>query len=96
MEVTKPKNLGRVAAGKRTTEIKRKRKEDLLRNQTVPPQVDSGTDSVPIGGGDSWKYGGGAVEILVGLGFALYLYCRKKPISVTHPIESNDDIFFIN
>ena len=38
-EVTKPKNPGRVAAGKRTAELNRKRKEDLLRNQKTVPRV---------------------------------------------------------
>ena len=57
-EVTKPKHPGRVAAGKRTAELNRKRKEDLLSNhKTVPPQVNSGVESVP-GGDSSWKYGG--------------------------------------
>ena len=36
-EVTKPKNPGRVAAGKRTAALNRKRKEDLLRNQKTVP-----------------------------------------------------------
>ena len=91
-EVTKTKHPGRVAAGKRTAELNRKRKEDLLNNhKTVPTQVDSGTESVP-GGDSSWKYGG-AVAILVGVGFALYLYHEKKPIPTTHPLESNNDIF---
>ena len=91
-EVTKTKHPGRVAAGKRTAELNRKRKEDLLNNhKTVPTQVDSGTESVP-GGDSSWKYGG-AVAILVGVGFALYLYHEKKPILTTHPLESNNDIF---
>ena len=95
-EVTiKPKHPGRVAAGKRTAELNRKRKEDLLNNhKTVPTQVDSGTESVP-GGDSSWKYGG-AVAILVGVGFALYLYHEKKPIPTTHPLESNNDIFKMN
>ena len=94
-EVTKPKHPGRVAAGKRTAELNRKRKEDLLSNHgTVPPQVDSGTKSVP-GGDSSWKYGG-AVAILVGVGFALYLYHEKKPIPTAHPLESNNDIFCMN
>ena len=91
-KVTKTKHPGRVAAGKRTAELNRKRKEDLLNNhKTVPTQVDSGTESVP-GGDSSWKYGG-AVAILVGVGFALYLYHEKKPIPTTHPLESNNDIF---
>ena len=93
-EVTiKPKHPGRVAAGKRTAELNRKRKEDLLNNhKTVPTQVDSGTESVP--GGDSlWKYGG-AVAILAVIGVALYLYHEKKP--ATHPLESNNDIFKMN
>ena len=94
-EITKPKHPGRVAAGKRTAELNRKRKEDLLSNrEKVPPQVDSGTESVP-GGDSSWKYGG-AVAILVGVGFALYLYHEKKPIPTTHPLESNNDIFRMN
>ena len=49
-EVTKPKNPGRVAAGKRTAELNRKRKEDLLRNQkTVPSDSGSGAEEVPRG-----------------------------------------------
>ena len=93
-EVTKPKHPGRVAAGKRTAELNRKRKEDLLSNrEKVPPQVDSGTESVP-GGDSSWKYGG-AAAIVVGVG-ALYLYHEKKPIPTTHPLESNNDIFRMN
>ena len=91
-EVTKTKHPGRVAAGKRTAELNRKRKEDLLNNhKTVPTQVDSGTESVP-GGDSSWKYGG-AVAILAVIGVALYLYHEKKPIPTTHPLESNNDIF---
>ena len=91
-EVTKTKHPGRVAAGKRTAELNRKRKEDLLNNhKTVPTQVDSGTESVP-GGDSSWKYGG-AVAILTVIGVALYLYHEKKPIPTTHPLESNNDIF---
>ena len=91
-EVTiKPKHPGRVAAGKRTAELNRKRKEDLLK---VPTQVDSGTESVP-GGDSSWKYGGG-VAILAVIGVALYLYHEKKPIPTTHPLESNNDIFRMN
>ena len=91
-EVTKTKHPGRVAAGKRTAELNRKRKEDLLNNhKTVPTQVDSGTESVP-GGDSSWKYGG-AVAILAVIGVVLYLYHEKKPIPTTHPLESNNDIF---
>ena len=91
-EVTKTKHPGRVAAGKRTAELNRKRKEDLLNNhKTVPTQVDSGTESV-LGGDSSWKYGG-AVAILAVIGVALYLYHEKKPIPTTHPLESNNDIF---
>ena len=95
-EVTiKPKHPGRVAAGKRTAELNRKRKEDLLNNhKTVPTQVDSGTESVS-GGDSSWKYGGG-VAILAVIGVALYLYHEKKPIPTTHPLESNNDIFKMN
>ena len=90
-EVTKTKHPGRVAAGKRTAELNRKRKEDLLNNhKTVPTQVDSGTESVP-GGDSSWKYGG-AVAILAVIGVALYLYHEKKP-APPKALLNNDDIF---
>ena len=85
-EVTKPKHPGRVAAGKRTAELNRKRKEDLLNNhKTVPPQVNSGTDSV-LGGDSSWKYG---VAMLVLAGGALYLYTRRAtPATPSTPVKS--------
>ena len=92
-EVTKTKHPGRVAAGKRTAELNRKRKEDLLNNhKTVPTQVDSGTESVP-GGDSSWKYGGLAIVVVISV--ALYVY-RKKPAPLTTsaaPPSNNDDIF---
>ena len=43
-EVTKPKNPGRVAAGKKTAEFNRERKEDLLNQKTVPSDTDSGNE----------------------------------------------------
>ena len=98
-EVTKLKNPGRVAAGKRTAELNRKRKEDLLRNQkTVPSDAGSGAEEVPRGLELSGRAlcGGGAVAILlVGAGFALYFYRgKKKPLPAAHSLESsNGEIF---
>ena len=55
--------------------MNQKRKEDLLSNRkTVPPQVNSGTDSVS-GGDSSWKYGG-ALTVIVGV-VAFYFYRGK-------------------
>ena len=96
MEVTKPKNPDRIAAGKRTAEMNRKRKEDLLRNhETVPLQVDLGTDSVPIGGGDSWKYGG---AIAIAVGIAIFFFWRRDSLSGTQPAvqQPKNNIFRIN
>ena len=101
-KVTKPKNPGRVAAGKRTAELNRKRKEDLLRNQkTVPSDTGSSAEEVHRGLELSGRAlcGGGAVAILlVGVGFALYLLSReKKPLPAAHSLESsNDEIFCMN
>ena len=94
-EVTiKPKHPGRVAAGKRTAELNRKRKEDLLNNhKTVPTQVDSGTESVP-GGDSSWKYGG-ALAVLAVIGVALYLY-GKTSDSTPSKAPPEHDIFCMN
>ena len=95
-EVTKPKHPGRVAAGKRTAELNRKRKEDLLSNrEKVPPQMDSGTESVPSGD-SSWKYGGAIAIVLTG--GALYLYTRRAtPATLsTKPSLPDNDIFRMN
>ena len=75
-EVTKPKNPGRVAAGKKTAELNRKRKEDLLNQKTVPSDTDSGTEEVPRGPELSSQalYRGGAVIIVaLALGGAFFL-----------------------
>ena len=94
-EVTKPKNPGRVAAGKKTAELNRKRKEDLLRNRKTVPL--DGTEEVPRGLELSGRAlcGGGAVAILlVCAGFALYLYRERKPLPAAHsPESSNGEIF---
>ena len=91
--VIKPKNPGRVAAGKRTAEINRKGKEDLLRNQkAVPSQVDSRTDWVPTGGGDSWKYSRGAVIADI-LFLETRLSVKDEDTAIQRP---ENDIFHMN
>ena len=108
-EVTKSKNEGRVAAGKRLVEWNRKNKADLLKNKADSvknkAQVDSSDTSsvqVPTSPEPSRAtfYGGGAVAILVGAGFALYLYREKKPLPAAlfaaHSLESsNGEIFCV-
>ena len=83
-EVTKPKHPGRVAQGHKLVALNRDRKKGLKAEQ--PAEQSS----------RATFYGGGAVAILVGVGFALYLYRVKKPIPVAHPLESSDDIFCMN
>ena len=99
--VTKPKNPGRVAAGKRTAEINRKRKEELLRNQkTVPSEKDSGPEGVPEGpeSSQAYKYGGGAV-IAVALGIAVFILWKRDLMQITFPPtvqQPENDIFRMN
>ena len=98
-EVTKPKSEGRVAAGNRLAEWHRKNKADLLKNKGQADSSDAPSVQVPTSPESSRStsfYGGGAVAILIGVGFALYLYRGKKPIPVAHPLESNDDMFCMN
>ena len=97
-KVTKPKNPGRVAAGKRTAELNRKRKEDLLRNQkTVPSDTGSSAEEVHRGLELSGRAlcGGGALAVLAVIGVALYLYHEKKP-APPKALSNNDDIFHMN
>ena len=102
-EVTKSKSEGRVAAGKRLVEWNRKNKADLLKNKAQVGSSDS--PSAPSGQQEPQSqastvfYGSGALAVLVvGVGFALYLY-RGKIASDSTPSEtaSNDnDIFCMN
>ena len=100
-QVTKVKNEGRVAAGKRLVEWNRKNKENLVKNREEVASSDSPSapsdQHEPQSRASTVIYGGGALAILVvGVGFALYLYHEKKPIPTTHPLESNNDIFSMN
>ena len=97
--VTKSKNAGRVAAGKRLVEWNRKNKADLVKNKGQVDSSDEPSVQVPTSPEPSRTtfYGGGALAILVGVGlFALYLHRGKKPTLVAHPIKSDDDIFCMN
>ena len=84
--VTKTKNEGRVAAGKRLAEWNRKNKEDLLKNkESVPAQVISSEDKTSS---RTWQYysGLGVILLICGVGGGIYyLYNRQKSLAQTPP-----------
>ena len=105
MNTVTSKNSGRVAAGKKLVEWNRKNKADLLKNKA---QV--GSSDAPSAPSDQQEpvsqttstvfYGGGALAILVvGVGFALYLYRGKIASDSTSskaPPAPENDIFCMN
>ena len=100
-QVTKSKNEGRVAAGKRLVEWNRKNKENLVKNkeqvESSDPTRDAGDQQEPQSQTSTVVYGG-ALAIVVVIGVALYVY-RKKPAPLTTsaaPSSNNDDIFCMN
>ena len=105
-QVSKVKNEGRVAAGKRLVEWNRKNKADLLKNKAqvdssdasslqVPSQVNSSDDQVPPQVNSSVWYGGLGIIILTG--GALYLRARRAlPATLSTPVNPSaldNDIF---
>jgi len=89
-QVTSIKSEGRVAVGKRLVEWNRKNKENLLKNkQQVSLSTESSSQQEPTS--HAALYCGGTAVILVGVGTALYLYQRKKPVPA--PARKNDVIF---
>ena len=96
-EVTKPKNPGRVAADKRTAELNRKIKEDLLKNQkAVPEGHDPGTEELSKGHESSSQayYGGGAAvtaAVALGIGIAVFFLWKRDVPAVQKQPEK--DIF---
>ena len=99
-QVTKIKNEGRVAAGKRLVEWNRKNKENLAKNKAQADSSDS--PSAPSAQQEPQShhtvlYSGGAL-VLVVVGAALYLY-RGKIASDSTPSKappSEPDIFRMN
>ena len=72
-QVTKPKNEGRVAAGKRLAEWNRKNKEQVESSDNLSAQEPQSQTSTVV-------YGSGALVVLAVIGVALYLYHEKKPV----------------
>ena len=91
-QVTKPKNEGRVAAGKRLAEWNRKNKENLVKNQE---QVDTSDDlsassSTPSVMQNTYVIGG--VILVAGIA-ALFLW-KRKPTAIKP--DTTDDLFRMN
>ena len=93
-QVTKTKNEGRVAAGKRLAEWNRKNKEDLLKNKEQVEKVPttSGAQVVASGGQVVASHIGlyGGTLLLVGAGIAVYFYAfgytrQKAPVTPAEP-----------
>ena len=107
-QVTKVKNEGRVAAGKRLVEWNRKNKENLVKNrEEVATSGDSsvlsrdaGDQQEPQSRTSTVVYGGGAVTMLILVGGALYLCTRRAtPATSSTPVNlpaPENDIFCMN
>ena len=96
-QVTKVKNEGRIAAGKRLVEWNRKNKENLVKNReevasSVSPSASSAQREPQSH--HTVLYSGGALAVIV-VGGALYLY-RGKIASDSTPPPSEPDIFRMN
>ena len=93
-QVTKSKNEGRVAAGKRLVEWNRKNKENLVKNKGQVESSDlAGDQQEPQSQTSTVLYGGLAIVVVISV--ALYVY-RKKSAPLTTsaaPPSNNDDIF---
>ena len=105
-QVTKSKNEGRVAAGKRLVEWNRKNKENLVKNKEQvessnlssdqqEPQSQTSSDQQEPQIQTSTVAYGGALAIVVVVGVAIYVY-RKKPAPPSSAPSNNDDIFCMN
>ena len=105
-QVTKSKNEGRVAAGKRLVEWNRKNKENLVKNKE---QVESSGDSSnlssdqqePQSRTSTVVYGGLAIVVVIGVALYLYRGASRLGINTTPskppPAPEHDiDIFSMN
>ena len=99
-QVTKVKNEGRVAAGKRLVEWNRKNKENLVNREEVATSGDSSNlasapsdKQEPQSQTSTVFYGGGALAVLAVIGVMLYLHHGKKPAPPKALSNNNDDIF---
>ena len=99
-QVTKVKNEGRVAAGKRLVEWNRKQKENLVKNREAVASSDlpsASSDQQEPQSHHTVVYGSGALAVIV-IVIALYLY-REKIASDSTPSKappSEPDIFRMN
>ena len=94
-QVTKSKNEGRVAAGKRLVEWNRKNKENLVKNKEQVESSNLSSDQQEPQSQTSTVVYGGALAIVAVIGVALYIY-RKKPAPPSSAPSNNDDIFCMN
>ena len=89
-QVTKPKNEGRVAAGRKLAEWNRKNKENLIKNKEQVKS--SGESSAPTSATSSTTlYGGVGIALVAGI------YFWKINAVPEHRVQpENDNIFKIN
>ena len=81
-QITKKKNEGRVAAGKRLAEWNRKNKEDLIKNKDQVEQVpNSSRGQVPA---SHVRLYGGFILFLIAGGI-YFLYARRKAPAQPEP-----------
>ena len=105
-QVTKTKNEGRVAAGKKLAEWNRKKKEDLIKNKNqVSSSGESSADEVSSKSQtalastflSSSFYGiGAAIALAVGIAM-VFLWKHNTPNTTSQPAaEPKNDIFRMN
>ena len=97
-QVTKSKNEGRVAAGKRLVEWNRKNKEDLLKNREQVATSDPPSQQENVSQATSSVFYSGGALLVAGIA-VIFLWKQRGTSKVTSDrsaVEQENDIFSMN